>query len=158
MSGFSKPAQLPKGVGITDFTCGDDVVDAWVRDHSATARKRGTAVIYASMSADGRIAGFYTLSTHSIARNDVSGGWLKRNAPGHIPVVLLGMLGVNEQYKGIGLGASLLKDAYENALKIADLAGARALVVDPSSESAEQFYEHFGFSRFTGTNRMALKL
>lgn len=66
--------------------------------------------------------------------------------------------GVDEKFKGLGLGASLLKDAIENALKISALAGARALVVDPVDDKAAAFYEHFGFATLPGTNRMALKL
>ena len=78
-----------------------------------------------------------------------------RNSPSQVPTVLLGMMGVDEKFKGLGLGASLLKDAIENALKISALAGARALVVD---DEAAAFYEHFGFATLPGTNRMALKL
>ena len=80
-----------------------------------------------------------------------------RNSPSQVPTVLLGMMGVDEKFKGLGLGASLLKDAIENALKISALAGARALVVDPVDDEAA-FYEHFGFATLPGTNRMALKL
>lgn len=156
MSGFSRPKQLPVGVGIEGFSCGDAIVDDWVARHSATARKRGTAVIYASYC-DGKVAGFYTLSAHSVARADV-GGWMSRNAPEQVPAVLLGMMGVDERHKGCGLGASLLQDAILNATKIAQLAGARALVVDPTGEEAASFYEHFGFTQLGRTERMALKL
>lgn len=157
MSGFSKPVQLAAGVGIEGFHCGDEVVDKWAARHSASARKRGSAVIYASYR-DGDVAGFYTLSTHSVARADVSGGWFARNAPDQVPAVLLGMLGVDERFKGMGLGASLLQDAVANALKVSALAGAKALVVDPTGEEAEGFYAHFGFTKLAGTSRMALRL
>ncbi len=157
MSGFSKPVQLGPGVGIEGFHCGDEIVDAWAEKHSASARKRGSAVVYA-VYCDGAVAGFYTLSTHSVARVDVGGGWFVRNAPEQVPAVLLGMLGVDERFKGKGLGASLLRDAVQNAMKVASLAGARALVVDPTGEQAAAFYEHFGFTRLPGTSRMALKL
>lgn len=154
---FTKPVQLAPGVGIRGFRCGDEVVDGWIAKHSETARKRGTAVIYATYCGSD-VAGFYALSTHSVARGDVSGGWFSRDAPDQIPAVLLGMMGVDEKYKGLGLGAQLLRDAILNAMKIAELAGARALVVDPSSESAANFYRHFGFSEIAGTNRMAMRL
>ena len=81
-----------------------------------------------------------------------------RNSPSQVPTVLLGMMGVDERFKGQGLGASLLKDAIENALKISALAGARALVVDPVDDEAAAFYAQFGFATLPGTNRMALKL
>ncbi|WP_165061698.1 MULTISPECIES: GNAT family N-acetyltransferase [unclassified Adlercreutzia] len=157
MSGFSKPVQLKPGVGIADFHCGDKFVDNWVKKHSASARKRGSAVIYAVYYGD-VVAGFYTLSAHSVTRADIDGGWFVRNAPQQVPAILLGMMGVDERFQGCGLGASLLRDAIQNALKVANLAGARALIVDPLSETAELFYEHFGFMRLSGTNRMALKL
>ena len=156
MTSFEPPAQLAPGVGIKGFHCGDPVVDAWVERHSATARERGTAVIYAVKCGED-VAGFYTLSTHSVSRAD-SRGWLSRNAPNQVPAVLLGMMGVDERYKGLGLGASLLRDAIVNAAKVAQIAGARALVVDPSSEVAAEFYGHFGFTGLSGTSRMALKL
>ncbi len=107
---------------------------------------------------DGMPAGFYTLSTHSVARADVDGGWFARNSPDQIPAVLLGMMGVDERFKGQGLGASMLKDAIQKSLKVASLAGARALLVDPVGPAAESFYEHFGFKKLPDTNRMALKL
>lgn len=156
MMSFEPPAQLPPGVGIEGFHCGDPVVDAWVERHSAAARERGTAVIYAVKCGED-VAGFYTLSTHSVSRAD-SRGWISRNAPDQVPAVLLGMMGVDERCKGLGLGASLLRDAIVNAAKVAQIAGARALIVDPSSEAAAGFYGHFGFARLSGTSRMALKL
>ena len=60
--------------------------------------------------------------------------------------------------KGLGLGASLFRDAIQNAMKVASLAGARALVVDPTGPDAAAFYEHFGFTKLPGTSRMVLKL
>lgn len=157
MRGFTKPTRLADGKGIEGFACGNDVVDSWVAKHAMHAQNRGTAVVYVTYC-DGIPEGFYTLSPHSVRRSSVSGGWLPRNAPDQIPVVLLGMMGVDERFKGVGLGAQLLKDAIENAIKVAELAGAKALVVDPTDEDAESFYAHFGFSRLPGTNRMAVKL
>ena len=118
---------------------------------------RGTAVVYVSRCA-GRVAGFYTLSTHSVVRSDIGGGWLARNAPSQVPAVLLGMLGVDEDFKGRGLGAALLQDAIINASKVAAIAGARALVVDPADESAAAFYTRFGFSPVGDSGRMAIRL
>ena len=104
------------------------------------------------------IAGFYSLSTHSIAREEVSGGWFRRNATSQVPAILLGMLGVDERYQGMGLGAQLLRDAILNSLKVSELAGARALVVDQTGEAASAFYHRFGFSDLPGTTRMVLRL
>lgn len=55
------------------------------------------------------------------------------------------------------LGAQLLRDAILNSLKVSELAGARALVVDPTGETASAFYRRFGFSGLPGTTRMVLR-
>ena len=107
MSTFTKPVQLPVGQGIEAFHCGNTLVDGWAKNRSASARRRGSAVIYASYY-DGAVAGFYTLCTHSVARENVDGGWFVRNSPSQVPAVLLGMMGVDEKFKGLGLGASSL--------------------------------------------------
>lgn len=157
MSTFTKPVQLPAGTGIEGLECGDETVDDWVRRYSASARKRGSAVVYASFSGDA-VAGFYTLSAHSVTKAEIACGWFARNAPEQVPAVLLGMLGVDNRFKGLGLGASLLKDAITNARKVASLAGARALIVDPTGPATSSFYRRFGFSDLPGTKRMAIKL
>lgn len=78
--GFSRLVQLAAG-GIEGFHCGVEIVDSWAARHAATARARGTTVVYVSRCS-GRVAGFYTLSTHSVVRSDIGGGWLARNTPG----------------------------------------------------------------------------
>ena len=83
---------------------------------------------------------------------------LVANAPSQVPAILLGMLGVDERYQGMGLGAQLLRDAILNSLKVSELAGARALVVDPAGEAASAFCRRFGFSDLSGTTRMVLRL
>lgn len=154
---FESPKKLAPGMGIENFRCDDALVDGWVKRHSKSARKNRTAVIYASYCGE-NVAGFYTLSTYSVSHEEVSGGWFARNAPEPIPAVLLGMLGVDKKYQGMNLGARLLRDAYKNASKIAELAGARALVVEPSSYGAREFYKHYGFTELKGTIKMAIKL
>lgn len=145
----------------TGFSCGDNLVDNWFAKHAKYAKQRGTAVVYVSYC-KGKVAGFYTLSSHSVVRNSIQGGWLKRNSPEQVPAILLGMMGVDTHYKGCGLGAALLRDAIKKSLETAQIIGAKALLVDPSSKSAEMFYAHFGFKKMpcidSDINRMYLLL
>lgn len=62
--------------------------------------------------------------------------------------MLLGMLGVDEDFEGIGLGAALLRDAVLNASKVAAIAGARALAVDPVDEARRRFTAISDFVEF----------
>lgn len=156
---FTKPEQLAAGARLDGFKSGLPIVDSWARNHAHTAKKRGSAVVYVSHTSDRATpAGFYTLSSHSIERASVGGGWLKRNAPEQVPAVLLGMLGVDARFQGQGLGSALLADAIARSLEIADSLGAKALVVDPADNAAQSFYERNGFAPIPGSSRMYLPL
>lgn len=155
---FTRPVQLAPGMPVDGFSCGREAVDAWVAAHALTAKSRGTAVVYVSHpeGADPMAvppAGLYALSSLSVARADVSGGWLRRNAPEQIPAILLGALGVDSRYQGLGLGRMLLHDAAARALAAADAVGAKALVVDPL-DGAEEFYARNGFRQIPSSTRM----
>lgn len=153
---FSRPRILRADDPVDGFRSGVAVVDEWVARRARTAREAGTAVVYASF-AGGELAGFYTLSAQSVVRSEVS-GWLARNAPAQVPVLLLGMLGVDKRWQGVGLGRDLLLDAAHRAEGVAGQIGARALVVDPVGDAARGFYSRFGFRAIPGSGRMFAKL
>lgn len=157
MSGFTTPRPLSLSDRLGGFRCGVAVVDHWVAAHAQKAMKNNTAVVYISFC-EGRAAGIYSLSAHSVYRDDVQGGWLKRNTPEQIPVTLLGMLGVDACFQGQGLGSSLLRDAIARSRHAAEEVGSRALLVDPADERARLFYARFGFRPLLGTGRMYVPL
>lgn len=156
---FTRPTQLAEDMMLAGFDSGESVVDKWLRERAGEAKRNGSAVVYVSHRNGADVsceppAGFYTLSSASVARDSVAGGWLKRNAPRQIPVILMGMLGVDARFQGQGLGKMLLHDAAIRSLAVSDSIGAKALVVDPLDESLGQFYEKFGFKRIPGSTRM----
>ena len=156
---FTAPAQLGEEAALEGFRSGLPIVDSWAANHAHHAKKRGTAVVYVSYTADhSQAAGFYSLSSHSIERASIGGGWLKRNSPDQVPAVLLGMLGVDVRFQGKGLGSALLADAIGRSLGIADAIGSKAMIVDPASDSARAFYEKHGFAPIPGSERMYLPL
>ncbi|NEG54861.1 N-acetyltransferase [Bifidobacterium platyrrhinorum] len=152
MTDFTAPRKLTNDDIVEGFDCGLPVVNDWLHRHITTARKQGTAVAYGTFTG-GTLAGFYTLSAFSMEHADAS-GWLRRNTPDPIPVILLGMLGVDVRFQTMHLGGQLLRDAVLRALGAADIIGARALVVEPATDRAATFYEHYGFRHITGSQLM----
>lgn len=74
-----------------------------------------------------------------------------------IPVILIGRLGVDENFKGQGLGAGLLKNALLRCLNASEEVGVRAVIVDAKDEHARAFYQHFGFETLLDSpNRLFL--
>lgn len=102
-----------------------------------------------SATREGRVAGYYCLSSHAIVRDEAPTE-LSKSQPDPIPVVLLGRLAVDKEFAGIGLGASLLRHATLRAIEAAETVGIRAILVHAIDESAAMFYEKFGFTRFPG--------
>lgn len=163
VAGFTKPRPYEDGMNLAGFESGTKELDEWLANYGRLARRHGTAVVFVSYAADANVgtdapAGYYTLSSSAIDRADVSGGWLRRNTPDKIPVILLGMLAVDKRFQGAGLGAALLHDAALRASTIAENLGVKALVVDPIDEAARQFYMKYGFRDIPGTTRMFAKL
>ena len=163
LTGFTKPEQLSDPALFAGFRSGADSIDGWVAKYAARAKQRGTAVLYITRPVLGnapldRVAGFYTLSAYSLQRADVSAGWVTRNTPPNIPAILLGMLAVDADYRGQGLGSALLHDAVMRSKFVADNIGAKVLVVDPLTPELEGFYERFGFERIADTGMMAARL
>ena len=72
-------------------------------------------------------------------------GNIRRNMPDPVPVLVLGRLAVDLRAQGIKLGGSLLQDAFNRAVNVAENTGVRALLVHALSESAKRFYEYYGF-------------
>ncbi|MDO5672646.1 MAG: GNAT family N-acetyltransferase [Actinomycetaceae bacterium] len=129
---------------IDSFDCGITPLNEWLSGQALRNEKNGYSRTYVFISPDtSLIAGFYSLSSWSVNRR-MSGGWLSRNAPDPIPVVLLGQLAVDLCAQNTGLGRILLTHAIHNATKAADLIGARALVAEAVNEQAAQFYLHAG--------------
>lgn len=155
MTAFSPPRRLSENDDLSAFESGASLIDAWVHAHAKKASEQGTAVVYVC-AADGKVAGLYSLSAHSVLRESVKGGWLRRNSPEQIPAILLGMLGVDTAHQGHGLGTSLLRDAILRSQRVSSEIGAQALLVDPVDETAADFYLHFGFRKLPGTKRMFL--
>jgi GNAT superfamily N-acetyltransferase len=102
------------------------------------------------MTAVRRVAGYYTLAAGSVLLNELPEA-IRKRLPKYpsVPVVRMGRLAVDRDFKGRGLGAALLADGLARAAH-ADI-GAYALLVDAKDEVAASFYLRHGFIRFPST-------
>ena len=105
-----------------------------------------------SVTRQGRVAGYYCLSSSAIDRGDGPPP-LAAGMPSSIPIVLLGRLAVDQEFAGRGLGFSLLQHATLRALDAAATIGIHALLVHAISDEVVPFYERFGFTPFPDARR-----
>jgi GNAT superfamily N-acetyltransferase len=150
------PEPLDASHVITDFSCGEQVLDGWLKRRALANQASGASRTFVVAASGGPVVGYYALAAGAVTLADATGG-VRRNMPDPIPVLVIGRLAVDHRAKGIHLGASLLKDAVARATAVAANAGVRALLVHALHERARDFYLKYGFQP-SPTNPMTLML
>lgn len=130
------------------FASGNQRIDDYFRHTVSQDIKRNYAACYVLVErASATVAGFYTLSSHSIALTELSPDWAKR-LPRYpsVPAVLIGWLGRDQRFGGQGIGSMLLYDAI--ARLVASPIGVHAICADAIDAAAVAFYRAHQFQPF----------
>ena len=128
-----------------DFASENDRIDRYFRGTVSQDVKRKYAACYVVVErSTSRVAGFYTLSAHSVPLSDVAQE-LARKLPRypHVPAVLMGWMGRDLAFAGAGVGTLLLYDAISRVVKAPF--GAYALCADAIDDPAAAFYRDHQF-------------
>jgi predicted N-acetyltransferase YhbS len=149
--------RLGPGHDVSGFRCGNEVLDAWLRQHAATAQAKRTSVTYVWSRGDAIVVAYYSLAPHLIENAEFPRR-LGRRDPRQIPAILLARLALGEDLQGSGLGGVLLYDALTRAVAASQQAGGRYVVVDAIDDVAERFYQHFGFTATPRNARLVRKV
>jgi predicted GNAT family N-acyltransferase len=106
-----------------------------------------------------RVAGFYTLSAATISLVKLPPE-LSAHLPKYpnLPATLLGRLARDQEFRGAGLGELLLVSALRRALESTSRVGSVAVVTDPKSPKAADFYRKYGFRNLGGGHRTFLTM
>jgi predicted GNAT family N-acyltransferase len=129
------------------FCCGTPELDDYIRQQAGQDQKRGLAAVFV-LTIDGQtVAGFYTLSAHSINASELPADLAKRMPRFPIPVTLLGRMAVAKSSQGQGLGEFMLVDALDRTLRASRQVASIAVVVDAKA-GARDFYLKHGFTPF----------
>lgn len=142
---------------VTRFSCGEESLDAWLREQAVAATKRGTARTWVWLDAEDRVVGYYALAAHKVTREQVPAR-IGRGGPQEIPAVLLARLALSMHLRGQGLGAVLVTDALDRIVVATRTVAARLVVVDALAEPVARFYETLGFRRIPGSLRLVQKI
>lgn len=140
---FSAPERLTAFHNVSQFDCGEPVLDTWLKRRALQNEESGASRTYV-VRAENEVAGYYALATGAIAHAGAAGR-VKRNMPDPVPVLIIGRLAIASKFQGRGIGEALLRDAVLRTLQAAEIAGIRAILVHAISERAKVFYEKYGF-------------
>lgn len=159
----SQPAFRIEPLGDHDraaFSCGVEALDRYLREQAAQDARKRAAAPFVLVTAENRIAGYYTLSSSIILADDLSPETirpLKWPRYPELPATLIGRLARDVAFRGQGIGKLLLVDALKRASR-AEIASL-AVIVDAKDDHARQFYIDQGFIPFPDTrNRLFLPM
>jgi predicted N-acetyltransferase YhbS len=150
------PAALTADHLCNDFTCGNSVLDEWLKKRAAPNQSNGASRTFVVTDASGKVFGYYALAAGAVSHKIASSA-IRRNMPDPIPVMVLARLAVDHHAQGIKLGASLLQDAVNRVVTVSQNVGVRALLVHAIDDRAKSFYEYYGF-RESPAHSMTLML
>ena len=138
------------------FNSGSEPLDSYFKKQVTQDIRRKVTACFVALSADGRVAGYYTLASASIFLGDLPAE-ITRKLPRYpsVPAVRMGRLAVDQAFRGQGLGGALLADALTCVVR-SEIA-AYALMADAKDEKAADFYRHHGFLE-TATKPLTLFL
>jgi len=144
MTSLSPPVVLDASHLLSDFDCEVDSLNTFLKFRAFDKQKAKLSRTYVVVDGGGNVAAYYTLAIMSIQSSSTPQS-IGRRMPNNIPAILLARLAIDKQYKGLGLGKSLLVDALNRiyALIRDGAAPVRCLVVDAIDNNAKAFYEHF---------------
>lgn len=121
------------------------------------AKHVGRTYVCVDGDPDPPVLAYFTLAPHLVRRQDVPGR-VGRGSPDAIPAILLARLALDVRLHAQGFGAAVLVDALERVVDAVTIAGGRLVVVDAIDARAAGFYEHFGFRRILGHQRLYRKV
>jgi predicted GNAT family N-acyltransferase len=128
------------------FSCGVEPLDAYLQKQASQDAKKRAAVSFV-LTPDGKtIAGYYTLSQYAIELVDVPQEVAKK-LPKYplVSATLLGRLAVSLDFRGKGLGETLLMDALHRSLQLSRQVASSGVLVDAKDDAAHAFYKKYGF-------------
>ena len=129
--------------GLNSFDCGNEMINKFVKKNLKKRVKKNLSRAYVLLDEDEKFMAFYTLDSFAITKdnfNDIN----KPSLPPVVPIIKLGMLGVDKKYQGRGIGKRLLKSAIVKTLETSKIVGCVGLYLLAEKE-AVKFYEKLGF-------------
>jgi predicted GNAT family N-acyltransferase len=140
------------------FCCGVPELDAYLHRQAGQDQKRKLAAVFVLTADSESIAGFYTLSAHSILAAELPPDLAKKLPRFPLPVTLLGRMAVAQSLQGQGWGEFLLLHALERALLGSLQVASWAVVVDAKA-GVRDFYLKHDFMQFpTQPDRLFLPM
>jgi predicted GNAT family N-acyltransferase len=128
------------------FDCGKETLNNFIKKLATQYRKKNLGQTFVAVSPEMQVIGYYTISTSRVDFDSIPDHLRRKFPQVPVPVVLLGRLAVDNNYKGCGVGKTLLVTALRQAAALSDTIGIAAVEVDAIDDDARTFYLKYGFT------------
>ena len=145
---ISSPETLQAHHLITDFDCGKESLNIWLKNRALTNQQRGFSVVMV-VHENHWVVGYYGLAPTAVISKELPRSIRTGQPPNPIPCLLLGQLATDKNFIGQGIGIGLLRHALERCVQGASLIGGRAVVVHAIDNEAAIFWQKQGFTPST---------
>ncbi|MGQ0742812.1 MAG: GNAT family N-acetyltransferase [Acidimicrobiales bacterium] len=135
------PVPLAKHHVASDFACGVDELDEWVRDYAWANHRSGNARVFVAARAS-RVVAYYALATAGVEKAEAPAQLTRGGVPAQVPCLLLARLAVDLGERNRGVGRGLLVDAIRRAVRVSEDVGVRALLIHARDDTARSFCQH----------------
>ena len=140
---LSEPVLLDKSHDTSQFDCGKEPLNAFLKGFALTNQKGGLARIYVVFSEE-KVVGYYSLAPAGVEPAEAPERVMKGQPQHPVPCILLARLAVDKTAQGTGLGKFLFRDAMLRALRAHEQIGGRAFLVHAMDDNAKTFYMRYG--------------
>ena len=151
-------ALAPEGFRATGFDCGESQLTDYICDGtSADDQASGVSRSYLVYEAAGALVGYFSLQADSIRLET------KERPDGvdypSAPAIKVGRMGVQQVYRGRGVGSWILDNVAGISLDIGNRVGVRYATLDAIQRpKLIAMYEEYGFVRNRGERRLMAKV
>jgi len=149
-----------KSYDRSKFNCEEESLTDYIQKQVSQDIKKNLAACFVALNEDNLIVGYYTLTSESLGRDSIPEQYQKKVPRNYnAPVTLLGRLARDISQKGSDIGELLLIDALHRSYKISkEGIGSMAVVVDPLSKFAVDFYAKYGFELLPDSGKMFIPM
>lgn len=145
MAAYVGPQLLGADHLVSDFDCGQDALNVWLKRRALANQHAGTNRTWVVTERGAQaVVAFYASCTGSLLRSKAPKR-IGQGQPEHVPAVLLARMGVDQNHQDRGLGAALLQHFVLKAMEVGASVGVRLLLVHAKDEEARSFSAHYGF-------------
>jgi GNAT superfamily N-acetyltransferase len=133
------------------FACGVPELDEYLQVRARQDARRNVAAPFVLVDNNGRVAGYYTLSSYAIHLTERPPE-IARKLPRYplVPATLLGRFALDSQYHGRKLAQFLLMDALFRSHRNTTQVASVGVVAEAINDRARDFYLHHGFFAIAG--------